>query len=69
MNAYVNEIDKIMGSPKFQIEFDNGSKDDGNKEFVDRLLILDEVWKKIEGIRSMFMNIFQPWLKKIKMVQ
>jgi hypothetical protein len=36
---------------------------------VDRLLILDEVWKKIEGIRSMFMNIFQPWLKKIKMVQ
>jgi hypothetical protein len=31
VNAVINEIDEIVGSPKFQIDFDNGFKDDAKK--------------------------------------
>ncbi len=31
-NVFANEIDEIVGSPKFQTDLDNGSKDDASKE-------------------------------------
>jgi hypothetical protein len=31
VNAFINEIDEIVGSPKFQIDFDSGFKDDAKK--------------------------------------
>jgi hypothetical protein len=39
----VNEIDEIVGSPIFQIEFDSGFKDDDNKKPLNKPLTLDEV--------------------------
>jgi hypothetical protein len=32
VNVSTNEIDKIVGNPKFQINLDNGSKFDVSKE-------------------------------------
>jgi hypothetical protein len=46
VNASANEIDEIVGSPKFQTNFNSGSKDDVSKEPLDRLIILDEVTKQ-----------------------
>ncbi len=31
VNAFVNEIDEIVGNLKFQIKFDSDFKNDGNK--------------------------------------
>jgi hypothetical protein len=31
VNAFINEIDEIVGSPKFQIDFYSGFKDDVKK--------------------------------------
>ncbi len=40
---FVNEIDEIVGSPIFQIEFDSGFKDDDSKEPLNKPLTLEEV--------------------------
>jgi hypothetical protein len=37
VNVFVNEIDEIVGSLNFQIDFDNGSKDDVKKESLNKL--------------------------------
>jgi hypothetical protein len=58
VNAFANEIDEIMGNPKFQTYLDNGFKDDVSKEPLDRLITLNEVTNKTRGRRSMFLNIF-----------
>ncbi len=46
MSVFANEIDEIVGNPKFQIDLNSGSKDDVSKEPLDRLIILDEVTKQ-----------------------
>jgi hypothetical protein len=46
VNAFTHEIDEIVGSPKFQINLDNGFKDDACKEALDRPIIPDEVTKQ-----------------------
>jgi hypothetical protein len=46
VNASVNEIDEIMGSPTFKIDIDSGFKNDANKEPLDRPIIPDEVTKQ-----------------------
>jgi hypothetical protein len=65
VSASTNEIDEIVGNPKFQIDLDSGSKGDINKEPIDRPITPNEVTKqnKTRGKRSMSLNIFQPWLK------
>jgi hypothetical protein len=60
VNAFANEIDEIVGSPKFQTYIDNGSKDDVSKEPLDRLITLDEVTKQ-EVENKMSLNTFQLW--------
>jgi hypothetical protein len=40
---HVKEVNEIVGSPIFQIEFDNGFKDDDNKKPLNKHLTLDEV--------------------------
>jgi hypothetical protein len=50
VSAFANEIDEIMGNPKFQTYIDFGSKDDVSKKPLDRLITLDEVTKQeVEG--------------------
>jgi hypothetical protein len=49
VNASANEIDEIVGSPKFQINLDSGFKDDACKEVLDRPITLDEVTKQDKG--------------------
>jgi hypothetical protein len=45
-NVFANEIDEIVGNPKFQTNFDSGSKDDVSKEpLVTKLITLNEVTK------------------------
>jgi hypothetical protein len=66
MNVFINEIGEIVSNSKFQTKFDRSSKDDGNKEPLDKPLIPNEVQNKTNGKRPMFMNIFQPWLKIIQ---
>jgi hypothetical protein len=46
VNAFANEIDEIVGNPKFQIDLDRGSKDDASKEPLDRPIIPNEVTKQ-----------------------
>jgi hypothetical protein len=46
VSVFANEIDEIVGNPKFQIDLNSGSKDDVSKEPLDRLIILDEVTKQ-----------------------
>jgi hypothetical protein len=52
VNVSANEIDKIVGNPKFQINLDSGSKDDVSKEPLDRPITANEVTKqnKIQNI-------------------
>jgi len=45
VNVFTNEIDEIVNNTRFQIQFDNGPKDDGIKEFLDRPFIPNEVTK------------------------
>ncbi len=46
-NVFANEIDEIVGSPKFQTYFDGGSKDDASKKpLVTKPITLDEVTKQ-----------------------
>jgi hypothetical protein len=49
VNASINEIDEIVGSPKFQIDFDNGSKDDVKKEPLDNPITPNEVTNQNKG--------------------
>jgi hypothetical protein len=46
VSAFANEIDEIVGSPKFQIKLDSGFKDDANKKTLDRPITPDEVTKQ-----------------------
>jgi hypothetical protein len=46
VSAFANEIDEIVGSPKFQINLDSVFKDDVSKEALDRPITLDEVTKQ-----------------------
>ncbi len=46
VSASTTEIDEIVGSPKFQIDLDSGSKDDASKEPLDRPITPDEVIKQ-----------------------
>jgi len=46
VSVFANEIDEIVGNPKFQTDLNSGSKDDVSKEPLDRLIILDEVTKQ-----------------------
>ncbi len=63
-SIFANEIDEIVGSPKFQIDLDSGFKDDASKEpLVTRPITLYEVTKQKKGKRSMSLNTFQPWPK------
>jgi hypothetical protein len=62
VSAFANEIDEIMGNPKFQTDIDNASKDDVSKEPLDRLITLDEVTKQ-ETKDKMSFNNFQLWFK------
>jgi hypothetical protein len=62
VNVSANEIDKIVGNPKFQINLDNGSKDDVSKEPLDRPITANEVTKQNKFKISMSLNIFQPCL-------
>ncbi len=62
----MNEIDEIVNNSKFQTKFDRSSKDDGNKEPLDKPLTPNEVQHKTKGKRPMFVSIFQPWLKIIQ---
>jgi len=63
VRVFANEIDKIMGNPKFQINLDSGFKDDVSKKSLKRPITLDEVTKQKKCIKSMSLNIFQPCLK------
>jgi hypothetical protein len=62
VNAFANEIDVIVGNPKFQIDFDIGSTGDVNKEPLDQSLQMT-LQNKTKGKRSTSLNTFQPWLK------
>jgi hypothetical protein len=46
VSALTNEIDEIVGNPKFQIDLDNGSKGDASKEPLNTPITLDEVTKQ-----------------------
>jgi hypothetical protein len=46
VSAFANEIDEIVGSPKFQTNLDSGFKDNVSKEPLNRLITLDEVTKQ-----------------------
>jgi len=45
-SAFANEIDEIVGSPKFQIKLDSGFKDDASKKALDRTITPNEVTKQ-----------------------
>jgi hypothetical protein len=49
VNASVNEI---VGSPNFQIDFDNGSKDDDNKKPLNKPIIPNEVTKQNKDVED-----------------
>ncbi len=46
VSVFANGIDKIVGSPKFQIDLDNDSKDDVSKKPLDIPIIPNEVTKQ-----------------------
>ncbi len=46
VNVSINEIDESVNNLKFQIDLDNGSKGDANKEPLNILITLDEVTKE-----------------------
>ncbi len=54
VNASVNEI---VGSPNFQIDFDNGSKDDDNKKPLNKPIIPNEVTKQNKDVEDQC-----PWI-------
>jgi hypothetical protein len=58
VNASVNEIDEIMGSPSFQIEFDSGLKDDDSKEPLNKPLTLDEVLKQKKEVKNQCLGTY-----------
>jgi hypothetical protein len=45
-SASANEIDEIVGSPKFQIKPDSAFKDDASKKTLDRPITPNEVTKQ-----------------------
>ncbi len=45
VNAFANEIEKIVSNQEFQIDFNNASKDEGSKEAMEKPFTLDEVLK------------------------
>jgi hypothetical protein len=59
MNDFVDEIDEIMGSPKFQTKFHNGFKDDDCKKCWIDLSIQTKFLKKTKDRKPMFMITFQ----------
>jgi hypothetical protein len=46
VNASTNEIDEIVGNPKFQTNLDSGFKDDVSKEPSNRSITPNEVTKQ-----------------------
>jgi len=46
VNAIINAINQIMGSPYFQIDFNSGFEDDANKKPLDRPITPNEVIKQ-----------------------
>jgi hypothetical protein len=46
MCVFANEIDKIVGSPKFQIDLDSDFKDDVSKKPLDIPITPNEVTKQ-----------------------
>jgi hypothetical protein len=45
-SAFANEIDEIVGSPKFQIKLDSDFKDEVSKKTLNRPITPDEVIKQ-----------------------
>ncbi len=66
VNISTNEIEEIVSNLKSQANFDNVSKDESNKEPMEKPFTSDEVHKKKKNL--MCMNIFQPWLKIVNHV-
>jgi hypothetical protein len=63
VGVFANEIDKIMGNPKFQINLDSGLKDDVSKKPLERPITLDEFTKQNKTQKINVLEHFSTMLK------
>ncbi len=65
-SAPTNEIDEIVNSLQFQINFKSDFMDHGNKEPLNKPFTLEEVFSLNKKKKTMFMNTFQPSMKIVQ---